>query len=111
MSVTDLEAAPEDVAARLDRIRELQARVRGIEETRAVETHAVLPALARLFPSGGLRSGAADSVKDSVALAMALMAGASASGSGCGVLGGLGFGAEAGASRGARPARRVVARD
>ncbi|HLR83427.1 MAG TPA: hypothetical protein VK059_00680 [Nocardioidaceae bacterium] len=111
MSVTDLEAAPEDVAARLDRIRELQARVRGIEETRAVETHAVLPALARLFPSGGLRSGAAYSVKDSVALAMALMAGASASGSWCGVIGVPEFGAEAAAALGVSLDRTVLVPD
>ncbi|MDN5855595.1 MAG: hypothetical protein L0K86_22700, partial [Actinomycetia bacterium] len=108
MSVTDLGAAPEAVASRLDRVRELQARVRGIEETHAVETHAVLPALARLFPSGGLRAGAAYSVDESVALAMALMAGASTSGSWCGVVGVPEFGAEAAAALGVSLDRTVL---
>ena len=108
MSVIDLGAAPEAVASRLDRVRELQARVHGIEETRAVETHAVLPALAGLFPSGGLRAGAAYSVDESVALAMALMAGASRSGSWCGVIGVPEFGAEAAAALGVSLERTVL---
>lgn len=108
MSVSDLGALPEAVASRLERVRELQARVHRIEETRAVDTHAVLPALAALFPAGGLRAGAAYAVEESVALAFALMAGPSAAGSWCAVVGIPQFGAEAAAAMGVSLDRTVL---
>lgn len=111
MSVSDLGTLPEGVASRLERVRELQARVHRIEDTRAVDTHAVLPALASLFPVGGLRAGAAYSIEESVALAHALMAGPSAAGSWCAVVGIPQFGAEAAAAIGVSLDRTVLVPD
>ena len=111
MSVSDLGTVPEAVTSRLERVRELQARVRRIEETQAVETHAVLPALAPLFPAGGMRAGAAYSVEDSVAIALALMAGPSVAGSWCAVVGIPQFGAEAAAALGVSLDRTVLVPD
>ncbi|MGH3359301.1 MAG: hypothetical protein ACRDO7_10895, partial [Nocardioidaceae bacterium] len=108
MTVTAADLGTQRGAARLERVRELQARVRQIEDTRTVETHDVLPALEPLFPAGGLRVGSAYAVNGSMTLAMALLAGASASGSWCGVVGVPAFGAEAAAAVGIELERTVL---
>lgn len=97
--------------SRLEQVRTLQARVRQIEDTRAVETHEVLPALEPLFAGRGLRAGAAYTVEGSTMLAMAMIAGASAAGSWCGVVGVPAFGAEAAAALGVTLERTVLVPD
>ena len=108
LTAADLETRPENVAARLDQVRALQARVRQIEDTRTVETHPVLTPLEPLFSARGLRVGAAYAVEGSTALAMALMAGVSGSGAWCGVVGVPEFGAEAAAAVGVALERTVL---
>ena len=87
-----------DARASLDRILELQARIRGMQETtldaRALPT---LPALEPLLPGGALKAGASYAVHRSMLLALALLAGPSAAGSWCAVVGMPTFGAEAAA--------------
>lgn len=95
----------------LDRVRELRARVRGIEDARTVDTHDVLPVLRPLFLSGGLRTGSAYAVEGSLALTMALISGASAGGAWCGVIGLPAFGAEAAAAAGIALERTVLVPD
>lgn len=96
---------------RLEQVRRLQARVRQIEDTRGVETHEVLTALAPLFPSGGLRAGAAYAVEGSTTLATALLAGASGGGAWCGVVGAPELGAESLAALGVDLERTVLVPD
>lgn len=80
----------------VDRIGELQARIRQMQatklDTRLIPTH---PAIARLLPGGGLQQGAAYSVERSAMLLMALLAAPSAAGSWCAVVGVPEFGVEA----------------
>lgn len=108
LTAADDDLGTQSVATRLERVRELRARVHQIEDTRAVETHDVLPALAPLFPAGGLRAGATYAVAGSAALATALLAGASASGGWCGVVGVPELGAEAAAATGIELERTVL---
>jgi hypothetical protein len=79
-----------------DAVRELQARIRGMQSTkldsRSIATH---PAIAALLPGGALRQGAAYSVEHSATLLMALLAGPSGAGMWCGVVGIPEFGIEA----------------
>ncbi|MEJ3404103.1 hypothetical protein WDJ51_05115 [Rathayibacter sp. YIM 133350] len=86
----------EDAAANLERVAELQARIRGMQST-SLDSPA-LPtssAIAAVLPGGSLRQGAAYSVEGSLTLAMAMLAAPSASGAWCGVVGVPDFGAEA----------------
>ena len=110
MTVT-ADLGPEHVEARLERVRRLQARVRQIEDSRGLETRDVLPALAPLFPAGGLRAGSAYVVEDSTTLATALLAGASRGGDWCGVVGAPELGAESLAALGADLERTVLVPD
>jgi hypothetical protein len=78
-----------------DAVRELQARIRGMQstrlETKGIPTH---PAIAALLPGGAVQQGAIYSVGQS-ALLMALLATPSAAGSWCAVVGIPEFGVEA----------------
>lgn len=98
-----------DARASLDRILELQARIRGMQETtldsRALPT---VPALTPLLPGGALRAGSSYSVHRSSLLAMAMLAGPSAAGSWCAVVGVPSFGAEAAAKLGIDLERLVL---
>ncbi|MDN3497563.1 hypothetical protein QL996_16605 [Planococcus sp. APC 4015] len=68
----------------------------------------VAPALAELFPGGGLRPGAAYSLPRSTSLLLALLAQASQAGSWCGVVGMPRLGAEAAESMGVDLSRLVL---
>ena len=85
-----------DADASVDRVQELQARIRSMQatklDTRRIPTH---PAIADLLPGGRLKQGAAYSVEPSATLIMALLAGPSAAGSWCAVVGVPEFGVEA----------------
>ena len=87
--------------AKVDEVRELQARIRAMQSTkldsRALDTS---PTAAGLLPGGALKTGVAYSIEGSTSLAMALMAGPSAAGAWCGVVGVPSFGSEAAASAG-----------
>lgn len=90
-----VDVAPE----RADTIRELQARIRGMQrnrlDTRAIPTH---EALADLLPGGALAAGGRYQVAASTTLALALLQGPSAAGAWCAIVGvpDLGVGAAAG---------------
>ncbi|MGR2751763.1 hypothetical protein [Agromyces arachidis] len=83
-------------AGRVERVEELQARIRGMQATRldsrAVPTH---PALAAVLPGGALREGAVVQVEGSITLLMAALAGPSRSGRWVAVAGIPEFGVEA----------------
>ncbi|WP_208020640.1 hypothetical protein [Labedella phragmitis] len=101
-----------DARASLDRILELQARIKGMQETkldaRALPT---VPALGPLLPGGALRAGSSYSVHRSALLALALLAGPSAAGSWCAVVGMPTLGAEAAAGLGIDLERLVLVPD
>lgn len=83
-------------SAQVDRVQELQSRIRQMQatklDTKLIPTH---PAIARLLPGGGLQQGATYSVERSAMLLMALLAAPSAAGSWCAVVGMPEFGVEA----------------
>lgn len=84
-----------------ERVRQLQARIRGMQstrlETRSVPTH---PAIAGLLPGGALRQGSVYSVERSASLLMLLLASPSQAGAWCAVVGMPEFGVEAAAHAG-----------
>ena len=102
-------AAP---GARVERVEELQARIRGMQATkldsRAVPTH---PALASVLPGGALREGAVVQVEGSITLLMAALAGPSQSGRLVAVAGIPEFGVEAAARFGIDLERLVLVPD
>ena len=81
-------AALADPADKAQVIRDLQARIRGMQrnrlDTRAIPTH---PALADLLPGGALAAGGRYQVAASTTLALALAQGPSAAGAWCAVVG------------------------
>jgi hypothetical protein len=90
-----------DVRSRAEIVRELQARIRGMQrnriDTRALPTH---PALGELLPGGALSAGNAYAVAGSTTLALALLQGPSAAGAWCAVVGMPDLGTEAAAGLG-----------
>jgi hypothetical protein len=90
-------------------LRELQARIRGMQRTR-LDTRALptIPALAELLPGGALAAGNAYSVDDSTTLALALLLGPSRAGSWCAVVGMPDLGVEAAAGLGVDLERLVL---
>ncbi len=96
-------------ADRADTIRDLQARIRGMQrnrlDTRAIPTH---PALADLLPGGALAAGGRYQVAASTTLALALLQGPSAAGAWCAVVGVPDLGVEAAAGLGLDLERLVL---
>jgi hypothetical protein len=84
-----------------DVVRELQARIRGMQrtklDTRALPTH---PALGELLPGGALEAGGTYAVENSTTLALGLLQGPSAAGAWCAVVGVPDLGVEAAAGLG-----------
>lgn len=104
--------APEIAAeteSQADVIRDLQARIRGMQrnrlDTRAIPTHA---ALAELLPGGALAAGGQYQVAGSTTLALALLQGPSAAGAWCAVVGLPDLGIEAAAGLGIDLERLVL---
>lgn len=99
-------------AGRVERVEELQARIRGMQATRldsrAVPTH---PALAAVLPGGALREGAVVQVEGSITLLMAALAGPSRSGRWVAVSGIPEFGVEAASRFGIDLERLVLVPD
>lgn len=97
---------------RVERVEELQARIRGMQATRldsrAVPTH---PALASVLPGGALREGAVVQVEGSITLLMAALAGPSRSGRWVAVEGIPEFGVEAASRFGIDLERLVLVPD
>jgi hypothetical protein len=97
------------VADRADTVRELQARIRGMQrnrlDTRAIPTH---EALADLLPGGALAAGGRYRVSASTTLALALLQGPSAAGAWCAVVGIPDLGVEAAAGLGVDLERLVL---
>lgn len=97
---------------RVERVEELQARIRGMQATRldsrAVPTH---PALASVLPGGALREGAVVQVQGSITLLMAALAGPSRSGRWVAVAGIPEFGVEAASHFGIDLERLVLVPD
>jgi len=98
--------------ARVDRVGELQSRIRGMEarrlDSKTVPTH---PALAAVLPGGGLREGTVVQATGSTSLLMALLAGPSAAGRWAAVVGLPDFGVEAAARFGIALERLVLVPD
>ena len=96
-------------ADRADTIRDLQARIRGMQrnrlDTRAIPTH---PALADLLPGGALAAGGRYQVAASTTLALTLLQGPSAAGAWCAVVGVPDLGVEAAAGLGLDLERLVL---
>lgn len=90
-------------------IRDLQARIRGMQrnrlDTRAIPTHA---ALGDLLPGGALAAGGRYQVAASTTLALALLQGPSAAGAWCAVVGVPDVGVEAAAGLGIDLERLVL---
>jgi hypothetical protein len=99
----------EEVAL-LQKVRDLQQRVRQVEGANSAPTLETVPALGDLLPHGGLRPGASYAV-GSTSLAMALLAGPSTAGTWCGVIGAPEFGAEAATALGVDLSRVVFVPD
>lgn len=101
--------ASEGPASNAEVIRELQARIRGMQrnrlDTRAIPTH---PALADLLPGGALVAGGRYQVAASTTLALALLQGPSAAGAWCAVVGVPDLGVEAAAGLGIDLERLVL---
>jgi hypothetical protein len=101
--------APAPAVAAVDRVQELQARIRGMQstrlETRGVPTH---PSIAGLLPGGGLQQGSVYSVEHSASLLMLLLAAPSQAGAWCAVVGMPEFGVEAAARAGIDLERLVL---
>ena len=96
-------------AEQADVIRDLQARIRGMQrnrlDTRAIPTH---PALVDLLPGGALAAGGRYQVAASTTLALALLQGPSAAGAWCAVVGVPDVGIEAAAGLGIDLERLVL---
>jgi len=96
-------------AGTADVVRELQARIRGMQrttlDTRALPTH---PALAELLPGGALAAGGVYAVDNSTTLALGLLQGPSAAGSWCAIVGVPDLGVEAAAGLGLDLERLVL---
>lgn len=92
-----------------DIVRELQARIRGMQrttlDTRALPTHS---ALGELLPGGALEAGGVYTVDNSTTLALGLLQGPSAAGSWCAVVGVPDLGVEAAAGLGLDLERLVL---
>ncbi|HEY4214503.1 MAG TPA: hypothetical protein VGM84_23710 [Steroidobacteraceae bacterium] len=101
--------APDGASDAADVVRELQARIRGMQrttlDTRALPTH---PALAELLPGGALAAGGVYAVDNSTTLALGLLQGPSAAGSWCAVVGVPDLGVEAAAGLGLDLERLVL---
>lgn len=105
-----LDGAPADSPVdRAEVIRDLQARIRGMQrnrlDTRAIPTH---PALGDLLPGGALAAGGKYQVAGSTTLALALLQGPSAAGAWCAVVGMPDLGVEAAAGVGLDLERLVL---
>jgi len=96
-------------AGTADVVRELQARIRGMQrttlDTRALPTH---PALGELLPGGALAAGGVYAVDNSTTLALGLLQGPSVAGSWCAVVGLPDLGVEAAAGLGLDLERLVL---
>jgi hypothetical protein len=96
-------------AEQADVIRDLQARIRGMQrnrlDTRAIPTH---PAFGDLLPGGALAAGGRYQVAGSTTLALALLQGPSAAGAWCAVVGVPDIGIEAAAGLGIDLERLVL---
>lgn len=96
-------------ASNAEVIRDLQARIRGMQrnrlDTRAIPTH---PALGDLLPGGTLAAGGRYQVAASTTLALALLQGPSAAGAWCAVVGVPDVGVEAAAGLGIDLERLVL---
>jgi hypothetical protein len=106
----DLDALNEpDGASQSDVVRELQARIRGMQrtklDTRVLPTH---PALGELLPGGALEAGGTYAVENSTTLALGLLQGPSAAGAWCAVVGVPDLGVEAAAGLGIDLERLVL---
>ncbi|MRG58432.1 hypothetical protein GE115_00870 [Agromyces sp. CFH 90414] len=104
--------APQSPGTRLDRVGELQSRIRGMEsrrlDSKAVPTH---PALSSILPGGTLREGTVVQAPGSTSLVMTLLAGPSAAGRWVAVSGIPEFGVEAAARLGIALERLVLVPD
>jgi hypothetical protein len=101
-SAAALTAEPiDDAPDRLETVRALQERIRGMQRTRldsrALPTH---PALGGLLPGGALAAGGSYAVAGSTSLALGLLQAASEAGSWCAVVGVPDLGVEAAAGLG-----------
>jgi hypothetical protein len=98
-----------ETASQADVIRDLQARIRGMQrnrlDTRAIPTH---DALADLLPGGALAAGGQYQVAGSTTLALALLQGPSAAGAWCAIVGMPDLGVEATAGLGIDLERLVL---
>lgn len=98
--------------ADVDRVRELQSRIREMQSTtlqsKALATH---PMFSGLLPDGMMRAGAAYSVYGSLSLAMNMLAAPSGAGAWCGVVGVPEFGAQAAMAHGIDLSRLVLVPD
>jgi hypothetical protein len=98
-----------DAVPVLDKVTELQDRIRSMQATKLdaklIPTH---PAIADLLPGGGLKQGATYSVEHSATLLMTLLVAPSQAGTWCGVVGVPEFGIEAAASWGIDLERLVL---
>ena len=105
----DLDAPESTLTDTADVVRELQARIRGMQrttlDTRALPTH---PALGDLLPGGALAAGGVYAVDNSTTLALALLQGPSAAGSWCAIVGVPDLGVEAAAGLGLDLERLVL---
>lgn len=104
------QAAPDQAAPdQYEVVRELQARIRGMQrnrlDTRAIPTH---PTLEGLLPGGALAAGGVYRVQGSTLLALALLQGPSAAGAWCAVVGMPDLGVEAAACLGLDLERLVL---
>ncbi|WP_251858177.1 hypothetical protein [Herbiconiux sp. L3-i23] len=104
-------AAPSGADA-MERIRELQSRIKEMQAT-TLQTKglATSPMFAGLLPDGMMRAGAAYSIGGSLTLAMSMLAAPSAAGAWCGVVGVPEFGAQAAIARGIDLSRLVLVPD
>jgi len=108
MSSSAAAVAPEPDAAAA-RVRELQARIRGMEKTTLPDRGIPTPdAVGALLPGGALQQGSAYSLDRSSMLLMALLAAPSAAGTWCAVVGMPEFGVEAAQDWGIRLDRLVL---
>ncbi len=102
-------SAPASAPDQYEVVRELQARIRGMQrnrlDTRAIPTH---PALEGLLPGGALAAGGVYRVHGSTLLALALLQGPSAAGAWCAVVGMPDLGVEAAADLGLDLERLVL---
>jgi hypothetical protein len=105
----DLDAPESTLTGTAHVVRDLQARIRGMQrttlDTRALPTH---PALGELLPGGALAAGGVYAVDNSTTLALGLLQGPSAAGSWCAIVGVPDLGVEAAAGLGLDLERLVL---